>query len=128
MGLSGQVPGFILDGAKLHYHSHEPLFRELAGPWPFPEEAKYWVAAMFLPSPPLQELSSTHMHPQALTLGSHHGLGEGQGASSSYGCPENSLGARWQSKPNGEGKAPYAMSATHPLLPSSANSPSNTHK
>lgn len=47
-----------------------------------PKEAKgLWAAAIFpLPRSYYMNLPGLHLHPRALTLGSHHGLLEGQGS------------------------------------------------
>lgn len=88
VGLSGQDPGFNLDGVNPSPSRHEPLFRELLGPWPSPKEAKgLWAAAIFPPTFYLQEPSWARSIPWALTLGSYYGLGEGQGSCASDGRP-----------------------------------------
>lgn len=89
VGLSGQNPSFILDGVNPSPSRHELLFREPSRPWPSPKEAKGLWAAAIIPHPPpiYRNLPGLGLHPWALTLGFRHGLGEGQGSYTSYGCP-----------------------------------------
>lgn len=79
VGLSGQDPSFVLDGVNPSPSRHEPLFRELSGPCCHPQRRQKdygWQPSFPTPPPPTYKNLP----------GPHHGLGEGQGSSTSYGC------------------------------------------
>lgn len=94
MGLSGQDPGFILNGINPNPSRHEPLFREHQRPGHPQRRPKDWAAAIF---PHLSYLPRW-----ALTLGSHHGLSEGQGPTPAMAAQGSSLKAEVAEEPSGE--------------------------
>lgn len=118
VGLSGQDPGFILDGVNPGPSRHEPLFRELSGPWPSPKEAKgLWAAAIFPhPPPAYRNLPGLGLCHRPSPLAPIMGWVRGKGPTPVW-LPRGAPGRLgWQREPSGEeGRIPPGLTSASPL-------------